>query len=147
MARLARFVLPLLVLLAGCQSPGDKTTPAAEGTSATASKAAPTAAGVCADEPVAASATSCGDTCEGETACKGGCGSCGCSATTAKCNAELVPAEQAKVGDRTRCPVSGGVFVVRPDTVRVDVGGHSYPVCCPGCAARLQAHPEKYLDS
>ena len=33
MARLARFVLPLLVLLAGCQSPGDKTTPAAEGTS------------------------------------------------------------------------------------------------------------------
>jgi hypothetical protein len=135
-----------LGLLAGCRSPGDKSATTAEKTT-TAKAGAAAPAGVCADEPVKAAANSCDDGCQGQACGNSACENSCCNAGAAAAGESLVPAAHAKVGDRTRCPVSGGVFVVRPDTVRVDYDGQSYPVCCPGCAARLRANPEKYLDS
>ncbi len=145
--RFATFAAALglfLPLLAGC--PGQSDAPKAEQKTA-AQASGPAPAGVCADEPVTTAANSCGDGCEGESCGQSACGNTCCNAGKPEPGEKLVPPAHAKVGDRTRCPVSGGVFVVQPDTVRVDYDGQSYPVCCPGCATRLRDNPQKYLDS
>ena len=108
----------------------------------------------CGQTLAAAPAGACGDTpsgscCSGggteKSAAGSGCGHQGNQAAPA--GAALVPAELAKVGDRTTCPVSGGKFVVRTETVFVSHAGKSYPTCCPGCAARFNQDPKKFLDS
>jgi YHS domain-containing protein len=54
-------------------------------------------------------------------------------------------APQAKPATNTKCPVMGEAVVPgkSPKTV---VRGREYYLCCKGCAAKLQADPDKYLD-
>jgi YHS domain-containing protein len=52
---------------------------------------------------------------------------------------------EAKVGEKTRCPVSGEVFTVAADSPKVDVDGKTYYLCCSGCTEKFKADPKKYL--
>lgn len=56
----------------------------------------------------------------------------------------LVPNGEAKVGDRTKCVVSGEEFVVKADSPKVEHGGKTYYLCCPHCADKFKADPEKF---
>jgi YHS domain-containing protein len=53
---------------------------------------------------------------------------------------------EAKVGDRTRCPVSGEEFVVTDDSPHAEQGGKTYYFCCAHCIHVFNADPQKYLS-
>jgi YHS domain-containing protein len=57
----------------------------------------------------------------------------------------LVAAGEAKVGDRTKCPVSGDEFVVKEDSPHAEYNGKTYYFCCPDCPKAFQEHPEKFV--
>ncbi|MEZ4226584.1 MAG: hypothetical protein R3B13_36895 [Polyangiaceae bacterium] len=137
-------LLLLVLMFPACmreESPEPESRVVAASKSTQSTKASP-AAGVC------------GDTVE---SCAGGSAHAAAAAAPAGCScgahdnkaatAALTPPQQAKVGDRTTCVVSGGKFVVRPETVFVSHEGKSYPMCCPGCAVRFGRDPKQFLDS
>jgi Cu+-exporting ATPase len=53
----------------------------------------------------------------------------------------------ARVGERTRCPVSGEEFVVTATSPSAEYGGKTYYFCCPGCDSKFKADPNKYLHA
>jgi Cu+-exporting ATPase len=53
----------------------------------------------------------------------------------------------ARVGDRTNCPVSGEEFVVTASSPTVEHEGKTYYMCCPGCSARFRANPQQYITA
>ena len=57
----------------------------------------------------------------------------------------LVAAGDAKVGDRTKCLVSGEEFTVTADSPHAEYNGKTYYFCCPDCPKEFAANPEKYL--
>jgi len=59
----------------------------------------------------------------------------------------LVAAGEAKVGDRTKCIVSGHEFVVKADSPHAEYNGKTYYFCCPDCPKAFAAHPEKYVPA
>jgi hypothetical protein len=56
-----------------------------------------------------------------------------------------VRASRAKPGDLARCPVSGAVFRVQPDSPIVEHAGKKAAVCCDGCKERFVQSPERFL--
>lgn len=54
---------------------------------------------------------------------------------------------EAKVGDTTKCPISGEEFVVSENSPKVEYEGKTYYTCCAGCQKKLQADPAKYLKA
>lgn len=69
------------------------------------------------------------------------------SATTAPAaGAPVVAPGDAKVGDKTTCPVSGEEFVVTAASPKVEYQGKTYFFCCSGCDKKFQADPQKYLS-
>lgn len=58
----------------------------------------------------------------------------------------LVPIGEARVGDRSTCPVSGEEFVVTESSPHVEHDGRTYYFCCPHCAERFQADPAQFLE-
>jgi Cu+-exporting ATPase len=56
----------------------------------------------------------------------------------------LVAPGEAKVGDRTKCPVSGHEFVVKADSPHAEYNGKTYYFCCPDCPKAFEANPEKF---
>jgi YHS domain-containing protein len=53
---------------------------------------------------------------------------------------------EAKVGDKTKCPVSGEEFVVTAESPKVEVDGKTYYMCCAGCSGKFKADPKKFLS-
>lgn len=45
----------------------------------------------------------------------------------------------------TICPVLGNPVTPGKSTI-VKVRGREYYLCCPGCKAKLEAHPDQYLE-
>jgi YHS domain-containing protein len=66
-------------------------------------------------------------------------------APTAASSAPLVAPGEAKVGDRTKCPVSGEEFVVTADSPHAEHNGKTYYFCCNDCPKAFQANPDKYV--
>jgi hypothetical protein len=58
----------------------------------------------------------------------------------------IVPNDEAKPGDVTRCPYSGREFVVQADSPRLLWRGKSWVLCPDEPMDVIQATPEKYLD-
>lgn len=58
---------------------------------------------------------------------------------------ELKKPTEANVGDRTTCPVSNEVFVVKADSLRSEYKGKTVYFCCPGCKEKFDQDPAKYL--
>ena len=165
-------LLSLALLVTGCPAKPEKVDPTPEVAEKTTTTATQTLAatqqtpappskisgacgegsGACGCQGKKKAQGACGSGCQGkkEGACGGSCtgkqGACGCQGKTDNPTAALVPPEQAKVGDRTTCVVSRGKFVVRSNTVFVSHGDKRYPLCCPGCAARFQKDPERFLE-
>ncbi|HSQ62448.1 MAG TPA: YHS domain-containing protein [Polyangiaceae bacterium] len=54
---------------------------------------------------------------------------------------------EARVGDRTRCPVSGEEFVVTASSPSAEYGGKTYYFCCPGCDGKFKADPKKFVNA
>lgn len=50
----------------------------------------------------------------------------------------------AKIGDRTKCPISGEEFVVTAESPHAEHDGKTYYFCCPGCEKKFKADPAKY---
>lgn len=67
------------------------------------------------------------------------------SAATTAHPGRVAPGE-AKVGDKTWCPVSGEDFTVDASSPHVEHEGKTYYLCCPGCASRFQKDPTSYVD-
>lgn len=86
----------------------------------------------------------------------GGCGQmakeeaptgCGCgSHDTGSADKPVVPITQAKLGDRTRCPVTNSVFVIKSDSPKTDFGGKTYHFCCDGCVSKFKQDPKQFLE-
>jgi Cu+-exporting ATPase len=57
----------------------------------------------------------------------------------------LVAPGEAKVGDRTKCPVSGHEFVVTADSPHAEYNGKTYYFCCTDCPKAFEANPEKFV--
>ncbi len=51
----------------------------------------------------------------------------------------------AKVGDKTLCPVSKEEFTVTATSPKVEHDGKTYYFCCSGCDGKFKANPQKYL--
>lgn len=58
---------------------------------------------------------------------------------------DVVAQPGAKIGDFTRCPVSGVVFVVSGEKPRRQVDGKDVFVCCESCAQRFQLEPAYFM--
>jgi YHS domain-containing protein len=66
------------------------------------------------------------------------------AAPAAASSAPLVAPGEAKVGDRTKCPVSGHEFVVKADSPHAEYNGKTYYFCCTDCPKAFEANPEKF---
>ncbi|AKU97720.1 Lead, cadmium, zinc and mercury transporting ATPase [Labilithrix luteola] len=51
---------------------------------------------------------------------------------------------EAKVGDTTKCPVSGEEFTVEASSPKVEYEGKTYYFCCGGCKKKFEADPAKF---
>jgi len=58
----------------------------------------------------------------------------------------LVAPGEAKIGDRTKCIVSGHEFVVKEDSPHAEYNGKTYYFCCPDCPKAFDANPEKFVS-
>lgn len=67
------------------------------------------------------------------------------SSAAAAPSSPLVAAGEAKVGDRTKCPVSGDEFVVKADSPHAEYNGKTYYFCCADCPKEFQENPEKFV--
>src|SRR4051794_33205344 len=67
------------------------------------------------------------------------------AAPAAASSAPLAAPGEAKVGDRTKCPVSGHEFVVTADSPHAEYNGKTYYFCCPDCPKAFEANPEKFV--
>lgn len=110
--------------------------------------------------PVAAAnphAGTCGSPEEAQKEQGGGCGAmakveapggCGCAGhDTGSADKPVVPVTEAKLGDRTRCPVTNSVFVVKTDSPKLEHAGKTYHFCCEGCVTRFKKDPTQFLES
>ncbi|MFO0568660.1 MAG: YHS domain-containing protein [Polyangiaceae bacterium] len=133
----------------------EKTTPAGVTGRPLAKEEAAT--GVCGMEEPAAKPGACGAgaECAGQ-ACNGAARvekapepvACGCKGhDTGDTERPIVPISEAKLGDRTRCPVTNGVFVVKPDSPKAEVDGKTYFFCCEGCVNRFKRDPKQFLET
>ncbi len=59
----------------------------------------------------------------------------------------LVAPGNAKVGDKTTCPISGEEFVVDANSPHTEHEGKTYYFCCPGCKKKFESDPAKYTKS
>ena len=50
----------------------------------------------------------------------------------------------AKVGETTKCPVSGEEFVVEATSPKSEHDGKTYYFCCAGCKKKFEAEPGKF---
>ncbi len=50
----------------------------------------------------------------------------------------------AKIGDTTKCPVSGEEFVVAATSPKTEHDGKTYYFCCGGCKKKFEAEPGKF---
>jgi len=60
-------------------------------------------------------------------------------------NAPLVKPGEAKVGDKTTCPVSHEEFMVAADSPSLEHAGKTYYFCCKGCDEKFGKDPAKFL--
>jgi len=51
----------------------------------------------------------------------------------------------AKVGETTKCLVSGEAFTVTEGSPKVEYKGKTYYFCCAGCDNKFKQNPAKYL--
>lgn len=73
------------------------------------------------------------------------CGADGSHQADAKQAPSVFNAAQ-KVGTKASCPISGEEFTIAASTAHSEYKGRHVYFCCPGCKARFDKDPEKYLS-
>ena len=63
-----------------------------------------------------------------------------------KAESPVVPITEAKVGDRTRCPVTNQVFVVNAESPKTQFEGKTYYFCCEGCVNKFKQNPQQFTS-
>jgi Cu+-exporting ATPase len=76
----------------------------------------------------------------------GGAPANGSSGGATAADANLKAPGEAKMGDKTRCPISGETFTVSESSPKTEVDGKTYYFCCSGCSEKFKADPKKYLN-
>ncbi|MBS2018149.1 MAG: YHS domain-containing protein [Deltaproteobacteria bacterium] len=51
----------------------------------------------------------------------------------------------AKVGDTTKCPVTGEEFTVEATSQKAEYEGKTYYFCCGGCKKKFESDPAKFV--
>jgi YHS domain-containing protein len=74
-----------------------------------------------------------------------GCGAAAPRGHQTTIQSAIVSPENARIGDRTWCIVSGEEFTVTAASPKVEHGGKTYYFCCAGCDTDFAAAPEKYI--
>jgi peptide-methionine (R)-S-oxide reductase len=54
---------------------------------------------------------------------------------------------EARMGEKTVCPVNGTLLTVNEDTGFAEIEGKRYYVCCEDCAGKLKDDPDRYLKA
>ena len=57
----------------------------------------------------------------------------------------IVKQPGAKVGDLTRCPVSGVVFKITAESIHARYQGDEFFFCCGGCAKKFEEMPSHFV--
>src|SRR5690606_16502261 len=57
----------------------------------------------------------------------------------------LVAQPDAKVGDKTLCPIMGNEFTISESSPSTEIDGKTVYFCCPGCADAFAKDPEGLL--
>jgi len=65
--------------------------------------------------------------------------------TEAKQAAPKVFSSPQKEGTKASCPVTGEEFTIAKNTVHAEYKGKHVYFCCPGCKAKFDKDPAKYL--
>ena len=61
-------------------------------------------------------------------------------------NAKIVAPGEAKIGDTSKCPVSGEEFVVDATSPKAEHEGKTHYFCCSGCKKKFESDPKKFLS-
>lgn len=69
------------------------------------------------------------------------------SASATPSAAGLKAPGEAKVGDKTKCPISGEDFTVSENSPKAEHNGKTYYFCCPGCEKKFKENPQKYTGT
>ncbi len=69
------------------------------------------------------------------------------AASGSEASKAVVPPGQAKVGDKSKCPVSGEEFVVSETSPKLDHNGKTYYFCCAHCKDKAAKDPDKFLTA
>lgn len=67
--------------------------------------------------------------------------------STSAASAGLKTPGEAKIGDRSRCPVSGEEFVVEAESPHAEYEGKTYYFCCPHCVEKFKADPKRFVGA
>ncbi len=62
-------------------------------------------------------------------------------------SADVKAPGEAKVGDKSRCTVTGEELDVTADTPHSEYNGKTYYFCCGGCKKKFDADPSKFTKS
>lgn len=57
---------------------------------------------------------------------------------------KIVAQSKAQIGDCTKCPISGVVFLVSQESKQITYNGKTAFTCCETCAQIFNEFPEKY---
>jgi YHS domain-containing protein len=73
---------------------------------------------------------------------------CGCGMhEQGSADKPVVPITEAKLGDRTRCPVTQQIFIVNASSPKLFYHGKTYWFCCEGCLDKFKQSPERFTDT
>jgi len=67
-----------------------------------------------------------------------------CGGATPAAQGPLKSPGEAKIGDRSSCPVSGEAFTITESSPKVEYEGKTYYFCCSGCAEKFKENPSKW---
>jgi YHS domain-containing protein len=71
----------------------------------------------------------------------------GASANGTAASAGIKAPGEAKIGDKTLCPVSKEEFTVTESSPKLEHDGKTYYFCCGGCSGKFKENPTKFLGA
>jgi len=60
---------------------------------------------------------------------------------------DIVDMAEAEIGDITKCPVSGAIYLVKESSPTLEHDGKTFHACCDGCARKFEEAPARFYKN